>query len=187
MRCVDDVGCGYEADDYNSPITPGLAVAPGSDDDDESNGQRNLFSSRIPEREQDVAVEHLPYCPRCKTNLLRPAVIWFGEGVPEDRAARVEAWLQDEEGEGEGKSKGGPIDLMLVVGTSAMVRPASGYITRAREQGARVAFFNLEERTAGIARPEEADWSFVGDASVLLPLALKGYLEKQKKGAEDGV
>lgn len=174
MRCADD-GCGYEADDCSSPAAPGLlAPEPGPD------GAQDLFSARIPARE-DITVEDLPHCPRCGTGLLRPAVVWFGEGVPEDRAERVEAWLRGGGGGG-GDNK---VDLMLVVGTSAMVRPASGYIARARELGARVAFFNMEAGTAGVARPEEADWSFVGDAAELLPLALKGaLLGEQGEGEE---
>lgn len=98
-------------------------------------------------------------------------MIWFGEGIPEERANRVEKWLD----EGEGK-----VDLMLVVGTSAMVHPAARYISEARKRGARIAWFNVEVKTAGTARVEEGDWAFVGDAAKLIPLALNVFLEGHK-------
>lgn len=163
VRCVDNI-CGYEADDFNSPIVPAMQQPePGSEHDP--------MSSRIPLKE-DLNVEDLPHCQKCKNNLLRPAVIWFGEGVPESRAARVDQWL------GEIDHDERSVDLMLVVGTSAMVRPAAGYITEARKRGARVAFFNTEVKSAGIARPDEGDWVFLGDASELVPLALNGVLDE---------
>ncbi len=65
---------------------------------------------------------------------------------------------------------------MLVVGTSAVVLPAARYIPVARNAGARVAFFNLEECVDEPGRVEEGDWMFKGDAAVLLPEVLKGVV-----------
>lgn len=159
MRCVDEQNCGYEADAHEIPIVPALAPSPTPEQDQ---FQRNTA----------LTIDDLPHCPRCKNdNLLRPSVIWFGEGVPEDRVARVQTWLDADSGNDDNNK----LDLMLVVGTSAMVRPASGYIEKARARGARVAFFNYEVRTAGVARPEDGDWSFVGDAAELVPLALGDF------------
>ncbi|KAF2812736.1 DHS-like NAD/FAD-binding domain-containing protein [Mytilinidion resinicola] len=141
VRCVDGA-CGYEAGNLTSPITPALALPNGVD----------IADASVPL--PDVGVDELPQCPKCKTDLLRPAVFWFGEGVPEEREVKVE---------NEGR------DLMLVVGTSAVVYPAAAYITKARERGARVAFSIWRLKVAGIARPESEDWSFVGAAAVLVP------------------
>ncbi|KAF3760324.1 putative SIR2 family histone deacetylase [Cryphonectria parasitica EP155] len=160
VRCVDE-SCDYKADDYNVPIVPALQQPPPS-----SPSQKNTDDARFPLND-NISVQDLPHCPRCKTNLLRPDVVWFGEGVPEENAARVEEWL----------SQSDSCDLMLVIGTSAMVRPAAGYIQKARQRGARIAFFNLEVKEAGVARPEEADWSFVGDAAEMLPMALAKFLK----------
>ena len=53
-----------------------------------------------------------PRCPACG-NLRRPAVVWFGEMLPEAELAAAEAAAQ-------------ACDLMLVVGTSGVVYPAAG-------------------------------------------------------------
>ena len=69
-----------------------------------------------------------PRCLRCG-NLVRPAVVWFGERLPEgaidaaERAART-------------------CDVMLVVGTSGAVWPAAGLAGIARRAGALVAMVN---------------------------------------------
>jgi NAD-dependent SIR2 family protein deacetylase len=67
------------------------------------------------------------------------------------------------------------IDLMLVVGTSALVYPAADYIHAARARGARIAVFNMEEPTeeGPTSSLREEDWFFQGDAATLLPELLK--------------
>lgn len=69
----------------------------------------------------------------------------------------------------------GPIDLMLVVGTTAVVYPAAGYIHAARVEGARVAVFNMEEseEEGAASNLKECDWFFRGDASRNIPEVLK--------------
>lgn len=64
---------------------------------------------------------------------------------------------------------------MLVVGTSALVYPAAGYIHSARVQGARVAVFNMEEseEEGATSNLKECDWFFRGDASKIVPEVLK--------------
>jgi NAD-dependent deacetylase len=69
-----------------------------------------------------------PHCGRCG-NLVRPAVVWFGEMLPPgamesaERAARC-------------------CDVMVVVGTSGAVWPAAGLAGLARRAGAHVAIVN---------------------------------------------
>lgn len=65
-----------------------------------------------------------PPCPRCGA-ALRPDVVWFGEWLPEEvfEAARRAA---------------ADCDLMLVVGTSALVHPAAELPSLARGAGARL-------------------------------------------------
>lgn len=163
VRCVDDA-CGYVAENWETPTVPALAKEQPSAPPEPGVRMQAITV-------KDIPVANLPHCPKCKDSLLRPDVVWFGEGIPEDRARRVEKWLD----EGEGR-----VDLMLVVGTSAMVHPAATYITEARKRGARIAWFNMEVKTAGTARPEEGDWSFVGDAAELVPLALEPFLKNYK-------
>jgi NAD-dependent deacetylase len=69
-----------------------------------------------------------PRCARCG-NLARPAVVWFGEMLPEAALARAEALAEQ-------------CELMLVVGTSGAVWPAAGLAMQARRSGARVVIVN---------------------------------------------
>lgn len=72
-----------------------------------------------------------PRCPMCG-GLLRPDVVWFGEALdPETweaaaRAAREAQW-------------------MLVIGTSAVVRPAADLPLYTRRYGGKIVEFNVEE------------------------------------------
>lgn len=69
-----------------------------------------------------------PRCAECG-NMLRPGVVWFGEGLPQrafDAAERAASACQ----------------VMLVVGTSGQVYPAAGLAHRARAAGARVIILN---------------------------------------------
>jgi NAD-dependent deacetylase len=93
-----------------------------------------------------------PYCDRCG-NMLRPAVVWFGELLPlraleaAEQAARA-------------------CDLMLVVGTSGAVYPAAGL---ARMAGGRVVILNphLSELD------DAADLVLRGTAAATLPQLLE--------------
>lgn len=93
-----------------------------------------------------------PRCPSCG-NLLRPAVVWFGEMLPVGalRAAEQAA---------------AAADLMLVVGTSGVVYPAAGL---ARSAKGRVVIVNPE--------PSELDDAaqvvLRGTAATLLPQLLE--------------
>ena len=71
-----------------------------------------------------------PRCPECGS-LVRPDVVWFGEGLPE--AAVRRAWREAER-----------CDVMLLVGTSGTVWPAAELPHVAREAGAHVIEINPE-------------------------------------------
>ncbi|CAP80427.1 Pc12g08000 [Penicillium rubens Wisconsin 54-1255] len=111
-----------------------------------------------------VAREDLPQCPKCEDGLLRPGVVWFGEPLPEKTIRAVDKWIA-----------AGPVDLCLVIGTSAKVFPAAGYVHEARSQGARVAVCNMDPNDT----PGElhyGDWFFQGDAGVIVPEILKSVI-----------
>ncbi|KAJ7512345.1 putative SIR2 family histone deacetylase [Mycena galericulata] len=148
-RCTK---CSYvENDNFKNPLVPALAFPDNVDPAD----------PRFPLK--DIAVEDLPHCPECGA-LLRPNVIWFGESLPQDAIDRIDDWIG-----------GGGIDLMLVVGTTALVYPAAGYVHTARARGARVAVFNLDNPTeeGSTSRLKDGDWFFKGDAAIALPELLK--------------
>ena len=71
-----------------------------------------------------------PRCAACG-NLRRPAVVWFGEALPEAELMAAEAAAES-------------CDLMLVVGTSGEVYPAAGLAHQAHHGGARVVIVNPE-------------------------------------------
>lgn len=108
----------------------------------------------------EVLLDQLPHCPECKTSLLRPDVVLFGEPLPEDALAQIEAWFESRP----------TIDLVLIVGTSACVTPASDYIERATAKGARVAIFNIDQDEKLLSQLGTQDWVFKGDAASILEL-----------------
>jgi len=111
-----------------------------------------------------IQVSELPHCPKCKSNLLRPDVIWFGEMLRKDVVDQVEALFKEQ------------IDLCLVIGTSGVVWPAAGYPEKARSKGARVAYVDMNSESARHSHYD--DWVFLGDAAVILPQIL-GYHTSQ--------
>lgn len=83
--------------------------------------------ARIPESE-------LPRCKSC-SGLLRPDVVWFGEGLDPDVLDRADTELKN-------------CDLCLVVGTSSVVYPAAMFAPQVAARGVPVAEFNLETTPA---------------------------------------
>lgn len=69
-----------------------------------------------------------PPCPNCG-GPVRPAVVWFGEAIPETALADALAAAE-------------ACDLFIAVGTSAAVHPAAGLADVARRLGARIAEIN---------------------------------------------
>lgn len=75
-----------------------------------------------------VIVPFPTYCEHCGA-LVRPGVVWFGESVTQFEPALAAM---------------NECDVLLVIGTSAVVQPAASLATIARRQGAFAAEFNLE-------------------------------------------
>jgi NAD-dependent deacetylase len=106
------------------------------------------------EQNEQVPLESLP--PHCRCGgLLRPAVVWFGETLPESAWERaLEAAARAE--------------VFLVIGTSATVYPAAGLVQAARQSGARVAIVNPDPTPAD----DLAEWILRGPAGEILPRLL---------------
>ena len=96
-----------------------------------------------------------PDCPRC-AGPIRPGVVWFGEPLP------AEAWQH-------AVAAAASCDLLLSVGTSALVYPAAELPRIAAEQGARVVQINPQPT----ALDALADWNLRGTASAMLPALLR--------------
>jgi len=77
-----------------------------------------------------VPIPILPECTACG-GLLRPGVVWFGEGIDPQVLQMSAAVAAD-------------CDLFIVVGTAGVVYPAAGLVGTAQASGARVVEFNIE-------------------------------------------
>ena len=105
---------------------------------------------RIEHRDLEPLGE-LPECPKCGA-LLRPDIVWFEEALPES------IWE-------EARTAAAACDLLLVVGTSAVVHPAASLIPIAQRAGARVIEVNLMQTEASAY----ADVGLYGPSGQVLP------------------
>ncbi|KAH9826418.1 Sir2 family [Teratosphaeria destructans] len=160
VKCVDGRRCGYRETNFADPIVPALAI-PQSGEDLTSNSARDLDISNIATPLPHLKPKDLPTCPHC-TSLLRPAVVWFGESLPRHVLQNINTFLSDSE----------PTDLIIVIGTSAQVFPAAGYIQEARDAGARVCVVNMDAQDSPPTGWTDGDWFFQGDAAEIVPRLL---------------
>ncbi|MGA3327608.1 MAG: NAD-dependent deacylase [Terriglobia bacterium] len=106
------------------------------------------------EQNEQVPLDPLP--PHCRCGaLLRPAVVWFGEALPEC------AWERAFEAAARAA-------VFLAIGTSALVYPAAGLVRVACQSGARVVVVNPDPTPAD----EHAEWILRGSAGEILPRLL---------------
>lgn len=74
---------------------------------------------------------------------------------------------------------------MLVIGTSAQVFPAAGYIEDARDHGAVVAIINPDaERQEELEKLEAHDFAFGQDAAACLPILLEPVIGTKQADGE---
>ena len=95
-------------------------------------------------------------CPRCG-DALRPAVVWFGENLPQDTWQAAQRLCLR-------------LDCLLVIGTSATVYPAAGLIALARQQGSRVIVVDPNPGAAG----DLAEVFLQAAAGEVLPALMRG-------------
>ncbi|KAH7072048.1 putative SIR2 family histone deacetylase [Paraphoma chrysanthemicola] len=120
--------------------------------------------------QHDLAVplqrKDIPRCPayRCD-GLLRPGIVWFTESISPAIMKYVHDWIAPDD-------SSSTIDTMLVIGTSALVYPATAYVEAARRKGARVAVVDIEKEDPSLLGLQEQDWYFPGDAADLVPRML---------------
>lgn len=98
-----------------------------------------------------VPLPKLP--PKCQCGAMaRPGVVWFGEALPPGIFAEAENAVSR-------------CEVLLVVGTSAVVYPAAGLTPMAKRAGAKVIEVNLDATPATAS----ADISLRGASGVVLP------------------
>ena len=107
--------------------------------------------------EDEIDLSNPPGLRACSTcgAPMRPAVVWFGEPLPTDVWERAMQLCIDSE-------------VLLVIGTSAVVYPAAGLIGVARETGSRIIVVNTQPSEAS----RLADIELFGPAGDVLPQIL---------------
>jgi len=93
-----------------------------------------------------------PHCPSCGA-LLRPHVVWFGESLSPLILQR--SFILSSQ-----------CEVILVIGTSAVVQPAASLPLSAAEAGAKIVEINLDPTPL----TPYADFSFRGKSGEILPL-----------------
>src|SRR5262249_32197181 len=94
---------------------------------------------RSPERWPDETVplpQIPPHCPHCG-GLVRPGVVWFGEGIDPEVMRRSVVALD--------------CDIFFTIGTSSLVYPAAALVHEAKRRGAYTVEMNLESTPASAA------------------------------------
>ena len=115
-----------------------------------------LRCTRCGGEEHNTQAPLAPLPPVCRCGgMMRPGVVWFGEGLPEQALA-------------DALEAARAADLFLVLGTSAVVYPAAALPGVAREHGARVIEINVEATEL----TRLADASLRGPTGELLPQLL---------------
>jgi len=103
-----------------------------------------------------------PECPHCG-GILRPGVVWFGEGIDDGVLQRSVAALD--------------CDVFMSIGTSAVVYPAAGLAADARRRGAFTVEINPESTPVAGA----LDLSIQSSAEELLPMLENRLLRKSEQ------
>lgn len=105
--------------------------------------------------------ESIPLCPRCM-NYLRPAVVWFGESIPEE-ASQQSIKLCEES------------DVFFSIGTSSQVYPAAGLVEISRNNNSLI----VEVNPNSTPLTSTADYVFSEPSGSFLPKLLAA-LEMRK-------
>jgi NAD+-dependent protein deacetylase sirtuin 5 len=160
------LGSGYQE---SANLRADQAALKKSGDDGDDGGKESVEARMavVPEP-SNLSPADLPQCPQCtNNNLLRPNIVWFGEALPADLMAEVDAMFSDD---------AEPIDLCLVIGTSGGVWPAAGFASLARKKGARIATVNIDVSDVKNGR-SGIDWVFAGDAAAIVPRLLEPLIK----------
>ncbi|KAH7135761.1 NAD-dependent deacetylase-like protein sirtuin-5 [Dendryphion nanum] len=168
VKCSEFFCKHIEHNNYTDPIVPALAIPTDESDPTTTTArqQKELDISDENVALPELDYRHLPRCPTCQRGLLRPGVVWFGEALPRKVLDDIDEWIKENRA----------IDLIMVIGTSAKVYPAAGYVDLARNLGARVAVINMDPNDIPAIGLSEGDWFFQGDAAQIVPEILKGVI-----------
>lgn len=122
-------------------------------------GSAHRLASGIPEEPEGGRRLSPPLCRHCG-GAMRPGVVWFGEGLPEDVLESAFAAAR-------------ACDLLFAIGTSGLVQPAARIPVLARQAGAKVVQVN----PTATALDDDCSWSLRGAAGVIMPSLLRGLCQ----------
>jgi len=115
---------------------------------------RELVCLRCNSRYSMNSFNWMEVIPRCKcTSILKPAVVFFGEPIPWDALTTAQ-------------SDARKCDLIMVIGTSAVVSPAREMPVIAKQNGAKVIEINIEETSLTYTT---SDYIIKGSSGIVLP------------------
>ncbi len=141
----------------------GLHTSAGSTDVVELHGnitRYQCFERRHPAENVQRGLQQPPRC-HCGS-LLRPAVVWFGEALPEDAMSRAANEIA-------------AADIVLVVGTSGLVQPAASLPFVAKSEGKFVVEINPERTPIS----DVADIFLSGPSGTVLPELMAAAKQKR--------
>jgi NAD-dependent deacetylase len=127
------------------------------------------YSKRWDKKELAQKDTDLPYCPNCKTKLLRPDVVWFGESLDSEKWEQAIKWSLE-------------ANVLLVIGTSGVVHPVASLPYYAKQNGAKIIEFNIEETPISSI----CDFSLIGPCEETLPEFTEVLIQRLEKGDISG-
>jgi NAD-dependent deacetylase len=130
---------------------------------------RNNRCQQCGKETSEITVTFTGQVPRCSScnGMLRPAVVWFGEFLPERELETAFYAAQH-------------CDVLLTVGTSSQVYPAAALPEIAREAGAAVIEVNIEETPFTVF----ATCHLRGPAGTILPELVAAYRQSHRTQTE---
>ncbi len=131
----------------------GLHQKAGSSNVLELHGSIVKIKCTVCDFKDEILTEFSELAPLCKCgNILRPDVVWFGEGLPQD--VWQEAIIQASN-----------CDVMIIVGTSLVVSPANTLPIYAKQNNATLIEINPDETIMS----EDMDFSIRSTSATALP------------------
>ena len=116
-------------------------------------------SAKYSASEYKIAEKKIPHCESCG-KILKPSVIFFGENIPQNALVDSQKFAEK-------------ADVVLVIGTSAVVYPAASIPKIAKGRGASIIEFNIEKTEL---TGSDTDIFILGSAGQTLPELVK-YLK----------
>ena len=118
-----------------------------------------IFEETIPDEPIDGRRLQPPRCQHCN-GYIRPGVVWFGETLPEEAWKRAQHAVNS-------------CELLIAIGTSAVVWPAAQLPIDAARSGATIIQINPDKTSLD----QVAHYNLHGQAGFVLPLLIKAITQ----------